>query len=66
MTTFTVPGMSCGHCKAAIEKAVTAADSSAAIAFDMDARRIDVSSSLTVEDLTALLAKEGYSSTVAA
>ncbi len=66
MTTFTVPDMSCGHCKAAIEKAITVADSTAAISFDMDARKIEVSSVLAVEELTELLAKEGYPSAVAA
>lgn len=66
MTIFTVPDMSCGHCKAAIEKAITGADSTAAVSFDMDARKIEVSSSLTVDELAALLSREGYPSSVSA
>ncbi len=66
MTTFSVPDMSCGHCKAAIEKAIGGADSTSKIEFDMDARKIDVDSKLPVEELTALLEKEGYPSTVEA
>ena len=65
MTTFNVPDMSCGHCKAAIEKAIGAADASATVSFDMDDRKIEVSSNLSAEDLTALLEKEGYPSTLA-
>ncbi len=66
MTTFSVPDMSCGHCKAAIEKAIGGADSTSKIEFDMDARKIDVASKLPIEELTALLEKEGYPSTVEA
>ncbi len=66
MTSFNVPDMSCGHCKAAIEKAISAADPGATITFDMDARKIDVSSQLPTADLTALLDKEGYPSTITA
>lgn len=66
MTMFNVPDMSCGHCKAAIEKAVGAADPGATLGFDMEARKIDVTSSLSIADLTALLEKEGYPSSVQA
>lgn len=65
MTTFNVPDMSCGHCTAAIEKAVTAADASAAITFDMDARTVDITSTLNDATLTQTLASEGYPSTIA-
>lgn len=66
MPTFSVPDMSCGHCKAAIEKAIGGADSAAKIEFDMEARTIDVTSDLSLADLTALLGKEGYPSTLEA
>ena len=64
MTTFSVPDMSCGHCKIAIEKAIIAADPSAGISFDMATRKIAVNCSLTDEDLADLLLQEGYPSTV--
>ena len=65
MTTFNVPDMSCGHCTAAIEKAVAAADASATITFDMDARTADITSTLDNVTLTETLAGEGYPSTIA-
>ncbi|MVO17611.1 cation transporter [Parasedimentitalea huanghaiensis] len=48
MSTFAVPDSSCGHCKSAIQKAIASADATATIVFDMEARKIDVSSALSV------------------
>lgn len=64
MTTFHVPDMSCGHCKAAIEDAVTQADAGAALVFDMEARRVTITSHMDVADLAALLVAEGYPNSV--
>ena len=66
MSIFSVPDMSCGHCKSAIQKAISAADASATIGFDMDARKIDVTSALASADLSALLEREGYPNTLVA
>ncbi|WP_300514198.1 heavy-metal-associated domain-containing protein [Aliiroseovarius sp.] len=66
MSTFNVPDMSCGHCKAAIEKAVLAEDSQAQLGFDLESRTVNVTSRLEDTDLIALLAKEGYPATVSA
>ncbi|MCB1334533.1 MAG: heavy-metal-associated domain-containing protein [Roseivivax sp.] len=66
MTKFNVPDMSCGHCKAAIEKAVTAADAGASLSFDMGARTVEVTSSLDDAKLISVLDSEGYPSTVSA
>ncbi len=63
MTKLNVPDMSCGHCKAAIEKAVLAKDTQAALSFDMDARTVTVQSSLDGATLLAILEAEGYPST---
>ncbi|MCB1355325.1 MAG: heavy-metal-associated domain-containing protein [Maritimibacter sp.] len=65
MTKFNVPDMTCGHCKMAIEKAVTAADEAADLAFDLDARTVTVSSTLDDAALAGILAKEGYPATPA-
>ncbi len=65
MTKFNVPDMSCGHCKAAIEKAVTAADEGADLAFDLDARTVTVASTLDDAALAGILEKEGYPATPA-
>ncbi len=64
MTTFNVPDMSCGHCKAAIEKAVSAADAGASLSFDMDARMVEITSSLDAAALAGILESEGYPSSV--
>lgn len=66
MTTFNVPDMSCGHCKAAIEKAVLATDAEAQLQFDLEAHSVSVTSRLSDSDLIALLEKEGYPATVSA
>lgn len=62
MTTFTVPEMSCGHCKAKIEDAVMDADEGAVIAFDMDAREVDIDSSLDTAALADAIKAAGYDS----
>ncbi|MDA5095846.1 heavy-metal-associated domain-containing protein [Aliiroseovarius sp. KMU-50] len=65
MSKFHVPDMSCGHCKAAIEKAINSADGEAKLFFDLDARTVDITSQLDVSTLTQILEKEGYPSSVA-
>lgn len=39
---FKVPGMSCGHCKASIEKAIAGLDSSARTDVDLDGKTVEV------------------------
>lgn len=65
MTRFNVPDMSCGHCTAAIEKAVTAADDSAELVFDLDTHTVTVTSTLDDAALAGILEKEGYPATPA-
>ena len=60
MPTFSIPDMSCGHCKSAIQKAISTVDYSAVIDFDMKARKVEVTSKLAAPDLSKLLEKEGY------
>ena len=65
MTKFNVPDMSCGHCTAAIEKAVTAADEGADLEFDLETHTVTVSSTLDDAALAGILEKEGYPATPA-
>ncbi len=44
MTRLEVPGMSCGHCTAAIEKAIKAIDPTAKVTCDTGTRKVDVES----------------------
>ena len=60
MTRFSVPEMSCGHCKAAIEEAVLAADEGANLAFDMEAREVEIDADLGVEEILAAIKAGGY------
>ena len=57
---FHVPDMSCGHCVATIEKAVTAADPTATVQFDLEARTTDLSSTLSGDEIMDVLAQAGY------
>lgn len=63
MTTFNVPDMSCGHCTAAIEKAVTGADAGASLAFDLETHTVTVDSTLDDAALAGILEQEGYPAT---
>lgn len=60
MTTFHIPDMSCGHCKATIETTIKGLDPSARITFNMDARDVQVTSQAETENLITALAKAGY------
>jgi len=64
MTVLNVPEMSCGHCKAAIEKVVTKLDVGAELSFDMDKRTVGVNSSAALESILGALKSEGYEATV--
>lgn len=64
MTTLNVPKMSCGHCKAAIEKAVNAMDLAARLDFDMEKRTVSVTSTASLDAILTALKDEGYEATV--
>jgi len=57
---FHVPDMSCGHCKATIEKAFEAADPLAELNFDMEGRHVEIDSGLDSASVTRLLKEAGY------
>ncbi|OYX42087.1 MAG: heavy metal-binding protein [Rhodobacterales bacterium 32-67-9] len=63
MTRFDVPEMSCGHCTAAIRKAVTAIDPSASVECDLNARIASVESALDTETLVLAMKEAGYDAT---
>lgn len=65
MTTFHIPDMSCGHCKATVEKTIHALDPAARIDFDMEARRIALDSQAETVNVQAALAAAGYPATPA-
>lgn len=57
---LSIPDMSCGHCSAAITRAVTALDPNATLTFDMAARRAHVESPVAAETLIAALDAIGF------
>ncbi|WP_138469228.1 heavy-metal-associated domain-containing protein [Poseidonocella sp. HB161398] len=60
---YSVPDMSCGHCRASIEKAVRAADPAAELAFDQEQRSVEIGSALEAPAVVAVLAEAGYAAT---
>ncbi len=65
MTKLNVPEMSCGHCKAAIEKAVAGVDASAQVSIDLETRTVSIESAVEDAALIDALKAGGYEATVA-
>ena len=55
MSRFSVPDMSCGHCKAKIEDALLEADGGAELDFNMEAREVTVESVLEAGEIDRLI-----------
>ena len=60
MTRFHIADMSCGHCRATIEKTVTDLDDDAELEFDMETREVAIDASIPLDALKAALASAGY------
>jgi len=60
MQTFTVTGMTCGHCEKAVTRAVKHLDPKAEVSIDRTANKVQVQSSQTREKLSQAIAEEGY------
>ena len=58
--TFTVTGMTCGHCEKAVQQAIRTLDPNAQVQIDRAQNRVDVESSQTREALAEAIADEGY------
>ena len=57
---FDVPGISCGHCKSAIEGALGDLDGVDHATVDIDARTVTVEGTATDETVTAAINEAGY------
>jgi copper chaperone len=55
--------MSCGHCKATVEKTIRTLDPQAEVDFDMTARQITMNSTANAADVQAALESAGYPAT---
>ena len=60
MTKFSVPQMSCGHCKSSIEKAVASVDADAIVEVDLANRKVSVRSDANTEMLIEAMKAAGY------
>ena len=58
--TYSVPGISCGHCKAAIEGEVGKLDAVAAVDVDIDAKTVRVDGDATDDAIRAAIDEAGY------
>jgi copper chaperone len=58
--TFTVTGMTCGHCEKAVTQALLQVDPQAHIQIDRHANRVDVQSDKDRSALAHAIAEEGY------
>ncbi len=58
---YSVPGMHCGHCKAAVTEELEAVSGVRAVDVDLESKRVVVSGSgLSDETLRAAIAEAGY------
>jgi copper chaperone len=58
--TFTVTGMTCGHCEKAVTRAIHTLDAGAQVTIDRAANKVDVVSNKPRELLAKAIADEGY------
>jgi copper chaperone len=63
MTTYSLPDMSCGHCRATVEQTVQAVDALAELEVDLPNRQISLRSDNLAAVLQAL-AEAGYPATL--
>jgi copper chaperone CopZ len=59
-TTYSVPGISCGHCRWAIDRKVTAVAGVTGVDVDTDAKRVTVSGTFSDTDVREAIDDAGY------
>ena len=60
MTTFSVEGMSCGHCVSAVTRAVQQVDAAANVQVDLSRQTVAVTSSANTDAVKAAIEQAGY------
>jgi copper chaperone len=58
--TFTVQGMTCGHCEKAVTTAIKTLDPQAEVRIDRSQNRVEVNSAQPGEALAQAIREEGY------
>ena len=59
-----VENMTCGHCEKAIKQAIANADQNAQVTVDLTTKKVDVETTLSLEQVQGVLKEEGYTATV--
>lgn len=62
MTKLSIPKMSCGHCKANVEKAVADVDANAKVSVDLENRTVSIVSTLDEAALISAIKEGGFES----
>jgi copper ion binding protein len=57
---YEVPGISCDHCKQAIEQAVSVLEGVEGVHVDVETKLVDVVGPVSVDDVTAAIDEAGY------
>lgn len=65
-TVYTVPGITCGHCRSAIEQEVGALGGITAVAVDIDTKLVTVVGSAADDAVRAAIVEAGYEADPAA
>jgi copper chaperone len=60
MIRLNVPGMSCGHCTAGIEKAIKAIDPTAKVSCDLGTHNVEVESFVSERAISEAIGLAGY------
>jgi copper chaperone len=58
--TFTVAGMTCGHCEKAVTRAIQEADPQAKVSIDRSQNKVDIESTQSRDTLAKAISEEGY------
>jgi copper chaperone len=58
--TFTVTGMTCGHCEKAVSRAITRIDPQAQVQIQREANKVQVESEKPRQDIAKAITEEGY------
>lgn len=62
---LSIPDMSCGHCKATVEKTIASIDPTAQVTVDLATRTVEVRSTAPDGTVLKALDAEGYPATLA-
>ncbi|ANH74737.1 heavy-metal-associated domain protein [Ralstonia insidiosa] len=60
MATFSVEGMSCGHCVSAVTRAVQQVDAAASVQVDLSTQTVAVTSGAATDAVKAAIEQAGY------